>query len=442
MIFRRLLFVVISAFVVLLLPAPEAFAGGGAVSYYSLSGTVTLAVDGSPVSDMRVVAYGADTAKKISFYHSTYTDERGRYRFDSINDLCSYNVQILPEYDTLLDGTILAQYPTQFYDRSSTFHGAKLLKLTSDTTGIDFPLTKRVIHRNGVTGVLRDWAGKPVEGRVTLTPISTIYRGYVPRRAVAGPDGAFGFSDLAPGTWIVFGDPADRGTAAGYYDMNGPAATIWLDATLVTVGPEGTVSGLEIRCPERKVAGSARISGTVVWSPTGVVSPGYSVHEHMPVEGARITVLLEGRVADRAVTDLQGKFELKEVPSGPVTLVVDKPGYRVHRIDTVLDDGGRLSLRLWVGSGLSDVEMESIPVEAISIYPNPIVSTSLLQLHRSGRGGRAGIMLTDLTGRTVLTFDTEDDMVELSAADLPGGVYYLRVRTAASVASFPIVVSR
>lgn len=178
-----------------------------------------------------------------------------------------------------------------------------------------------------VRGVVADLlTGSPLPGSIVTVQEPAIDVPQLVGRAVAGAGGAFTVCVDAVGSeWEAF------------------AQLDTLQSRTVSVPPDGTLDTLYI-------AGS---------EPARVVGRVYAQGSGEAVEGARVT-LRNRRV--RALTDGDGRFEVRGVGAGAVVVETSFIGYAT-RVDTVLATSGGL-IDLQISLGGEAVELEPIVVTA------------------------------------------------------------------------------
>ena len=414
------------------------------INYHSISGTVTDAASGDPIEKMMVLAYGLDATGRTQ-YGMDLTDANGNYTIEKLPDVCTYIVQTRSEYDTASNGVVRERYLAQFYDHVPTREEATSLTLTGDLTGIDFGLTKRGEYSNGVSGVLQNSTGAGISGRIVLLPVSSELRGTIGGQLMTETDGTFSLENVAPGDYIVYGIPESRSYVAAYYNANGTAVTVWADASLVTVSGDAMTTGVTVILSDRETGGTAKLSGVVSANVGRIKSGGSSPQSDKPVSGAGITIVRNGVVADQATSDALGRFELTEVPSGTVTVIVDKPGYDVYRAELTIDEENPLDINVPLSvSGTSGVEREGIKSIEVAVSPNPIISNGMITFEADGSTAR--VHLVDVMGREVRSFEVGTaagrTTVELDVRGMASGIYYVRVMTAKSIRTVPVEIVR
>ncbi|MBP1631288.1 MAG: hypothetical protein H6Q15_2181, partial [Bacteroidetes bacterium] len=90
-------------------------------------------------------------------------------------------------------------------------------------------------------------------------------------------------------------------------------------------------------------------------------------------------------------------------------------------------------------SGLNDIEVNNM---SVSLYPNPASTTSTLVV--KGIVGEAKVIITDLQGRTINTFEVKSVNGEatksINVNSFAKGVYYVRIQNAATTNTQKLIV--
>ena len=76
---------------------------------------------------------------------------------------------------------------------------------------------------------------------------------------------------------------------------------------------------------------------------------------------------------------------------------------------------------------------------SISLFPNPAAHDVKLV---PGFGGKYNMLLTDLSGRTVLATHGNEGEMRLPIGHLPAGMYHVRIQSASGTAAYPLQVTR
>ncbi|MEP7220588.1 MAG: carboxypeptidase-like regulatory domain-containing protein, partial [Bacteroidota bacterium] len=216
----------------------------------SVFGQVRRASDGMPVPAV-IYLTGLDSLNGSAY--TVRTDSNGRYVIP-VNVLGVYTVQAVP-----LSGALLSQY----YDHAATAAQAKPIRTTDGGSHrIDFDLLANVVYNNTISGTLISKNNNLLSGTITAYSITN---GHVVYADQAGaPNGSFSFTNLTPGTYILFAAAYDSSSVPGYYRQNHKAERNWQDATQLTVTATSMTAGIEIKLDEENGHhGASHLRGSV-----------------------------------------------------------------------------------------------------------------------------------------------------------------------------------
>ncbi|MGP8321841.1 MAG: hypothetical protein ACT6FE_05915, partial [Methanosarcinaceae archaeon] len=208
-----------------------------------ISGTVR-SESGIPLSGVKVKAIVFEGQYQ---YISTFTDENGDYKIDSL-DICKY---ILRTFNTL-------DYMDEYYDNVYAKADAYVFKIlhNSEFQNIDFELCND--GGGYIEGtVLIEGSTTPIEG-VSMQFINTNTR--MEHIARSGTDGYYKSSLLPLGTYYIFGYGAPKGYFSEYFDNKEVMNT----ADVVAVSEAGIciTANFELKEIKSGIAGNVYIEET------------------------------------------------------------------------------------------------------------------------------------------------------------------------------------
>jgi hypothetical protein len=197
-------------------------------------GTLTGSVSdelGDPIVGATVqllhVEYASGRRRLVPAGLARQTDDRGRYRV--------YNVQPGQYVVTASVGGAgsadLPGYARSYFPGSADAGGAQFISVavSQDLTGIDFSLTP--VHTARIAGHIVDAGGAPnASGTVQLRPVGGSIAS-IPLGARIGDEGAFEFTAVAPGQYVIV---ADRGRAHASAEGEFAAVPVAVDGVDVT----------------------------------------------------------------------------------------------------------------------------------------------------------------------------------------------------------------
>ena len=342
-----------------------------------------------------------------------------------------------------------------FYDNQSDFLSADIIKLSSDTSGINFvlrPLLPLVLGT--INGSVIDTAsGAGVPSRIVAFRTSTFKRDalLVPRAYHTDTDstGVFSLTDLPPGDYILLAIPLGY-YAPSYYSTGGPTMS-WHNATTVNVNGNA-VAGITIlvRPALRSTAGYTSINGTVTSSSGGPSGSLGKLSSAVGVGGSLVYAVdnSTGSVAGYGVTDATGSYTIPELAPGTYTVTVDKVDYSsASGTASPTYDGSGNPVPANVSLSINSVETgiggnPEVPTgyTLMQNYPNPFnpttqIAFTLPQTQRVTLSvynilGQKVATLVDgvvTAGMHMVTWNARDD----HGMELPSGVYFYRLSAGA-----------
>jgi|GEM_PF-3434116 len=371
----------------------------------------------------------------------TRTSQYGHYAI-MVPAGASYVMRAEPVTDALLD---------QWYNLASDRTGA--MALTGTHIGVDFALERAFHYSNEISGTLVDHDRNPLTGSLTaymlvdengrteLRAIRTIYVRL----------GDFSFTDLEPGTYVIFGAPLDSNSMAapGYY-KHGNAARTWDKADRLTIDGDDVVANLEFRLRRvKKGNGSNRLRGVISGNSGSTKRSDRSMLGTMPLADAVVYAIDDNdEINGSAITDTEGRFTIEGLGTGTFTVLVDKVGFASSQsMVTFTSEGDEQAVEPALEPSESVSSAPLAPATAgaaASVYPNP--SRGTVTVRFGAEAGTAYLSLTDAAGtqvlaRTVRT-DGGENSINIETAGLNSGVYFLTLRQGASVISMPVSIVR
>ncbi|HEV2419170.1 MAG TPA: carboxypeptidase-like regulatory domain-containing protein [Terriglobia bacterium] len=288
-------------------------------------------------------------------------------------------------------------YPTQMYGQRDRYGPPKPLKLTpgQNLQNIRFPLEPGVV----ITGRVLDEDGDPV----TRAFVSALREQHFSGRVSYNRLGNAQTDDL--GQYRIFALPAGRYYVGASFQMHAssPASVVYApeyypgttdpsQATAINAKPGDTESGIDITLTPVE---PARLSGQVIGGGAGgdLRRPGPFVFL-LPSNSAGPYAAL-GLVAQSTVRDVQGDFEIDNVPPGSYRLVAQSFARR-GRTGALIAE---LPVELASGQNLSGLQLTLTPGVAVSgtvtADPSPgfdlgSVVVRLISDSQNPLGGRPG----------------------------------------------------
>ena len=399
----------------------------------TITGVVLDAVTQNPIGGVKVIAVSANG-------HSVYavTDAHGEYTL-TLQEGGQYVLQAVDHSGT---------HESRYYDNAVDKAGATVITLTADRNGVNFLLPPVRIYPNGFEGTVQDSAGAGVVAKLIAYRVDSANpAGNVIKAAWVMSDsmgsGAFAFHNLAPGEYVIQAYPYSRELVPGYYKAGGFAVDDWLSATRVIVDSQSYETGLIITLQKRHgFTGGGVVRGTIRAKVGGILPGGAT-----PLPEATVIIYdMLGRVRDYAVTDDNGNYEMREVPTGSLIFRVDKPGYQAYTSTMVMLGGSDpvdKSVDLQPG-GLTAVD-EPLAAAAMQFTLSPNPATSAVTARFLAPAASDGtVTLYNLLGARVHHASIAEGAtsVALDVHALPTGVYLAVSSTAAQTSSVLLRIVR
>jgi hypothetical protein len=204
-------------------------------------------------------------------------------------------------------------YLPQFFNHKSNPLEADIIRLTQDTSGIDFSLSPNPALQNSISGVVKDSNGVRVASRIVLIPVRRQAVPLLLRFSHTDSLGAYNITNVRSGKYLVLAIPFN-GYAPAFYKAGAFGIIRWRNADTVAI--TGNVTGIDIGVVPIKSGGLAHITGRIR---SGGV----------PVDGVNVLATnIQGDVVGYGLTDDRGTYEIDALPAGQVSLLIDKEGYQ------------------------------------------------------------------------------------------------------------------
>lgn len=344
-------------------------------------------------------------------------------------------------------------YSQEYWENTHDASLAKGISLTEDTDEIDFPMDAREGYENGFSGKLSENVGhNGVSGKVIAFYMSTNKNEPTRRNAetVETDDaGAYEFTNMVPGKYLLFGVPDSSTWAPGWYVDDETAAETWKHATAVEVGETGTVTGLDILLRKaEKEHGRGRISGHCYNSRGGIIvkSEG-TVQGAIPVPGALVVAkATDGTIVDYTFADDAGAYSLEVMPVGQFTVTADRIWFEqsVSPVE-ITDESLDVTTEFAMEPVVTSVEVPTDLVgTSINLYPNPASTSTSLMLPTVD--GSVAVRIMDLTGTVLATSNASvtagTSTITIATATLPAGMYMVQATNGATTFALPLQIVR
>lgn len=218
--------------------------------------------------------------------------------------------------------------------------------------------------------------------------------------------------------WASVGNPWERDLIELYFNMDGVDGAIGTDKAYQY--PFGYIANSETATTGQGAqpnAGSGNTDWTgVVWS-TALTDDGWLLEAQLPMDAI-------GREVSTADDPLLFEISIIDQDDGDGT----KTARLVWAID--INELGATNAGMWgkeehMGEIIFDAStsIKNLSSDVFNIYPNPVINTLFINSDKLVEK----VMITNLTGKTVKTLNTNTNSVSVNTADLNQGVYIISV---------------
>ncbi|MED4278752.1 carboxypeptidase regulatory-like domain-containing protein, partial [Priestia megaterium] len=178
---------------------------------------------------------------------------------------------------------------------------------SNQTTNADFTL---ILDTGNISGVVSDTSGNPITGSNIFVRLFDENQLLI-QSITALPNGTFTISNLAPGS----------------YSINAEAPNFGVN----------TVSTI--------IVANQTTSVTIPLTPTPATVTGQVSNQQTStsLQGVSVTAVINGQVASNTVTDLNGNFQLTNLPPGEVTIIISTPNFATETQTLTLTPGETVS---------------------------------------------------------------------------------------------------
>jgi hypothetical protein len=213
-------------------------------------------------------------------------------------------------------------------------------------------------------------------------------------------------------------------------------------------GWDGQINGYVSN--QRRVAGSMQLAGGLPVNNNPGRLKGY--YKYFPQSGDRASIHLttyqgDGTVQEDTIHSLGAAANWTPFTCGLTYFgsdTIDEIAVALHAGDLRLTSAGpRLgslllvdSLSIEYGWGMGVTYLYG---PSISLFPNPAANDVKLV---PGFNGKYNMLLSDLSGRTILATHGNEGEIRLPIGHLPTGMYHVRIQSASGTAAYPLQIAR
>lgn len=353
---------------------------------------------------------------------------------------------------------VKSPYLPEFWQETGDVTLATTITPTAAITDVNFTLEKRPTYNNGFGGQLKSAADPTIGVPGKVTAFMIVRRGNDDKpedgkesaaTVMTDDQGNYTFENLVPGTYVVFGVPAERPFAPGWYVSGAEAAASWKDATRIDVGDVMLTVQHDILLRKGEgQKGKGRLRGWVYRRGGTVAKEGDETQGGTTVGGAYVLVTDgKGNIVDYALTDNEGLYDIPTLGVGTQTVFADRIGYepatRTVTVDGSANAEQEVSMELV--AIVSSVEIpEDLNMTSYNLYPNPASTIATVQFPSTT--GTAQITILTASGTVVSTQSVHVDggltSATLNTSSLSGGMYLVRIANGTHTFALPLTIVR
>ncbi len=420
----------------------------------TVSGSVTDEETGEPLRAVVTFEATGDKDSRAIRIVRAETNEDGTYSVQ-LSEGTTYIAFAKPV------GKHAREYGVEFYEETADHTTATRITVEGDQTGVNFTLSKLPVYANSLAGTLKNTDGAVVTGKVVAYMLVDangkeknddvpVHKRFV-YSVETGEDGSFLFTNLVPGTYVLFAHPSARPSVPGWYVKDGTASKEWKDATRISVEEvmPTVMYDFVLAVGEKELRGQGQVRGFVLHNRVqGVGTSGDAPQGTVSVQGALVLALdSRGVVIDWALTDQNGGYTIGNLPVSNITLVADRVGMRSASSALSIDGQSRSNQE--VTMSLSDIPSSvevptSLSELGFNLFPNPASNVATVQFPSSA--STASVAVVSVDGTTVATLEAETAeglaRVIVPTAALPNGRYLVRVTSGTRHFALPLSVIR
>ena len=334
-------------------------------------------------------------------------------------------------------------YLPQFFMNKRSEDEANIIRLTRDTTGIDFSLSPLPVINNSVAGMVMDSTGTGIPSRIILIPKRYQKAPLVVRFTHTDSTGAFSLASVRTGVYVALAIPYGN-FAPAFYKAGAFGVIRWKNADTIDV--HGNVTGIAVGVVPVQSTGVASVHGTVnttqplLYKTSGSASTAASA----PLPGSNVYLQdSQGNIVGYGLSDDNGGFTMENVPAGSFTLTLDKAGYASASMPVGVALGG---FDIPVSGLNQDPENTTSVSETGGVatefrleqnYPNPFNPSTVIR-YALPSAGQVTLKIFNVLGQEVLTLVNGYQAAGTYSAVMDGrglasGVYFYRLEAAAHV---------
>ncbi len=253
------------------------------------------------------------------------------------------------------------------------------------------------------------------------------------------------FNDVQPGHYLIKAAllPGSNGYADHLPTYYGNSL-LWSDATTYTYSGLVSVNNWPqqahiLLTPGQNPGGPGFIGGLVSDGANFTGGGGEHRGEGDPVGGISIVLTLpDGTPVAHATTDANGQYSFPNLAWGTYVLTIDVPGLTPVSTTVTIGPGqpsaANVDFKIDDDSAVVSATDDLGAAGFVKIFPNPVRDVLWVE-----SVDNAALTLTNATGQVLRQLNSSSQRTQVTVADLPSGMYFLTVRTAAAMQTLKVV---
>lgn len=326
---------------------------------------------------------------------------------------------------------------------------------STDNLEVNFPMDLKPVYTGGFGGTMKSAQSTTgVPGMVVAYMVevrndsSNAEKKYRAASVETNAEGEYSFNGLEPGTYIVFGMPAERPYAPGWYVQGETAAHSWLDASRISVDDVMITLQHDILLDTvRGTAGRGHMRGWVKHRGGVAVKDHASVQADPALAGALVSAF-DGTntLVGSAITDSDGSYELANLPMGITTVMIDRIGFQPGTaLAEITPERSDVEASTTLYTVVTSVDDEGAhPSAAVQVYPNP--AASHVSINVPSASGTMNVQILSVSGSVLysrsMTVQHGSGVVELNIESIPTGLVVVRIATGTQTITRPLMIVR